>query len=73
MTNTYKVMCDRCRGSRREDGQLCPKCQGEGEIIISQEELTISQRAAKELALILLAVLVAGVVIGCGLHWFGWL
>lgn len=72
MTNTYKVMCDRCHGSRRDMGLLCPKCAGEGEIEITQQELTLSQRAAKECALILAAALGVGILIGLGLHWLGW-
>ncbi len=68
---SYDVKCDACHGRKYIGGQLCQKCRGEGQIQITQADLTISQRAAKEVALIMHAVLLVGCLIGAALSYFG--
>lgn len=42
---TYKNSCKTCNGSGAKDGkmQICPKCQGRGQIIIKQSFLSFAQ------------------------------
>lgn len=66
----YSVMCDACHGRMFIGARVCSKCHGEGRIAIKQIHLTMSQRAAKEAAMIALVVLLIGTVIAGALHWF---
>jgi hypothetical protein len=68
----FAVKCDACMGRMFIDGMLCEKCHGDGRItIMSAESLTFSQRAAKEAALIAIAVFVGGMLIAGALRWLG--
>ncbi len=69
--NGYCVTCDACHGRKYIGGHLCQKCRGEGQIEIKQIDLTISQRAAKEVAVILFVVLAVGCLIAAALHYSG--
>jgi hypothetical protein len=71
MMEKYTVLCDACNGRKYIGGVLCLKCRGEGQIEINQPDLTISQRAAKELALIVLVALACGGIVAAALYFSG--
>lgn len=69
--DSFTVQCDACRGRRFIGGRICSKCNGDGTIEISPEQLTISQKAAKRAGKILLFTVLAAIVLLVALHYFG--
>ena len=67
----FKIICDACDGRRFLGVHPCEKCHGDGYIIITPTALTVSQKAAKEMALLLVVALIAGIVIVGALRWLG--
>jgi DNA-directed RNA polymerase subunit RPC12/RpoP len=66
----YAVTCDRCQGKMFVDGILCPKCSGDGRILIMPQVSTFSQRAARQMFWILLGASSLVLVAIALLHWF---
>lgn len=66
----YCVTCDHCHGRMFVGGVLCEKCHGDGRILIRQLDLTVSQRAAKEAAILLGIVTLVGLAVIAALHYF---
>lgn len=74
----FYVVCDHCNGRVLErafvDGELCLKCGGCGQILITStapyKPLSKSQIVVREMAWILVGGAAAGFVILALLHWF---
>jgi hypothetical protein len=69
--DSYAVTCDRCHGRMFTGEFLCPKCQGDGRILIQPERRTISQTAVRQMAWILFGFALVGALIIALLTWFG--
>jgi hypothetical protein len=70
---TYAVTCDRCHGHMFIEGSwklLCPKCHGDGRILIQPEPRTTSQTAVLQMMWIVSGAGLVGITIILLLHWF---
>jgi len=71
----FYVVCDRCNGRPLErafeNGELCLKCGGCGQIVVTTvRPQTVSQRATRQMAWILFGATAASLLIIALLHWF---
>jgi hypothetical protein len=69
--DAYSVLCDRCHGRMFFGEFLCPKCGGDGRIVIQPERRTTSQTAVRQMAWILFGFALVGALIIALLTWFG--
>jgi DnaJ-class molecular chaperone len=47
---TYTVRCDACRGRGYEGYTICPKCEGNGQVVIVDERHTLRAAVGEFLA-----------------------
>ena len=65
MTKPYAVKCDACQWGKVDDkGTLCPKCQGNGSILVSDE---LEPLKPWEAALLLGALLISAFLVIYGI------
>jgi DnaJ-class molecular chaperone len=67
----FRVNCDACGGRRFIEGRVCLKCKGDGSILITPRNLTVSQRAVRQTIRIFMVAAIIGALILAALDYFG--